>query len=467
MAHPAEHPTSPPSRVASFGALRTSVARLFMHSGMLGWGNSGWPGGEATRLRQRIERLVPGDASRASEMYAARFGHGKSETLGQLGWLKHFTSSGKALHALYASELIRKWSLEDQSGQAGGPAAMSLIALCVDGFDLAAKGPMAFAADYLQIVTRQVRKVFAWQPAVPEEKLLRAIALTHALVSMQGFEAIRPRLKDAFDATLPDIVLSDGGVQDGSPESLLRLTLQVLPLRTAMQATREAIPASLNSAIERMLPMLRMLRHDNGNLAGLRGSGPHPEATAIALAADDIEGTSLSLARQSGFARLHSGHATLIADTTPQSGFAFELSIAGHQVFVSSHTPAVALRRLATESPAELLHVEEGQLLITGARLRNISVQRNVFMAEGGTDIRIEDSAEDTVQAFSVNITCQPDVDFVVHDDAAVLTLPDGSHWRLRLHGASLHKSHAGHSLIMIATPVDGSCSITWALQKI
>jgi hypothetical protein len=469
MATSADQQIAPPTaRTLTLDGLRHDVARVFHTRGILGWGNSAWPGGEAKSLRTGINRLIPGDTDRAAAMYANRFGRSAGDSLGQLGWLKHFSASGKALHALYAIELLRKWAADEQNVVKGAIAAKCLQALTVDGFGFAHKGPKPFESDYLAMVSATARKVYAWQPTSAEDRLQRAIALSYALTSFNGLEATRPRIRDAFDASLPQVVLPDGGHADGTPESLLRLLLQILPLRSAMQSAREPIAPSLNSAIERMLPMLRMLQHGNGDIAHLRGSAPHAEAAALVLSQDDVHGQPMALARQSGFARMAAGHSLLITDTTAVTGFTADFSVGDCGVCESSHANMPPFRKFTSESPAELLSLDEGQLLMTSVQMRGANQSRHIYMSQDGTDIRIEDSADNMDRPFAVVIALKFDVtcDIAAHETVAHLALSNGQRWQLAARGAALHKTGDGRELYLSSVPENGHCAITWALQR-
>jgi hypothetical protein len=453
-------------RSPTWAGLRNGVMRAFAQRGILGWGSNAWPGGEGRSLRQPIERMVPGDPERAQEMYAARFGRNPGDTLGQLGWLKHFASSGKALHALYAIELIRKWAAGEMRTLKGAAAAKALLALVTDGHQFASKGPKAFATDYLAIITDLTRRIYAWTPDRADDSLLRATGLAYALTANFGFEQLRPRVKDAFEAAISQSILPDGGTHDGKPETLLRLLLQLLPLRQAMAATHEPIPASLNGALERMLPMLRMLQHGNRDIAHLRGTQSHAEIAAIILDYDDIQGAPLDLARHSGFARIDTPLTTTIIDTTPLGGFGCEISVDGEPVIGSWQNADIAIRASGTESPAELLDMGEGMMLIAGFRHRTTSFSRHMFVTADGSDIRVEDSAEDCGNAFSISVALHPGVTCSISSDEATLSLRNGQEWRLRLRGGNMHKSPGSDTLVMIAVPDAGRCAITWALQK-
>jgi hypothetical protein len=240
----------------------------------------------------------------------------------------------------------------------------------------------------------------------------------------------------------------------------------VIPLRAAMQRSHEAIPASFNSAVERMLPMLRLLRHGNGALAHLRGSQDHTEAAALILQQDEVEGAPLNLARQSGFARIAAGKSLVIADTTPVTGFSFEISVGGVPVLASSHADPITFRTFSTESPAELLDLDQGHLLISGVRLRNASYSRNLFVETHGTDIRVEDTCDDPTQALGVTIQVLPGVTHTIDGTTAVLSLGNGETWTLRTRGGTIYNGADEKTLLLVATPDDGRCTLNWALQR-
>ncbi len=458
-------------RPFSLESLRNDVVRTFAKRGILGWGNSSWPGGKPVGLRQQITRLIPGDGQRADTMYAERFGRTHGARLGELGWLKHFSASGKALHALYAIELLKTWSREEQETMRGGEAARALLALLVDGHTLATKGPKAFAAVYLRMTDNLARRVYTWRPATGPDSALRAIALSYVLTAMHGLENLRPRVKDAFDTSLPHVILPDGGHVDGNPESLLRLLLQILPLRDAMLKAREPIPASLNAAIDRMLPMLNMLINADGGFAGVRGSKSNTEAIALCLKCDQNNGQPLAIAPHSGFARIASENSLLIADTTPLNGFTLDLSVAGGRLLTTSHKNILAFRRFSTESPAELVDFDDGNLLVTGVRIGQLSLSRHLFVSAGGTDIRIEDIATGLDEPFENEIVIPCSVDCSPAPEQLAVTLTTGNHeiWQIKMRGGEMRFVQESDAcrLIMMANQDNGTSSLTWAIKKL
>jgi hypothetical protein len=458
-------------RAFSLDAMRNDMLATFRNRGILGWGNNSWPVGKPLGLRQQVSRLIPGDTTRADAMYADRFGRADKARLAELGWLKHFDASGKALHALYAIDLLKTWSQDEMPGLKGAEAARALLALLTDGYNLAAKGPKAFLQHYLRMSDTLARRVYGWRPAPGPDALLRAIALSYAMSTILGFEGLRPRIKDSFDTALPQTVLPDGGHVDGSPESLLRLLLQILPLRQAMLKAREPMPASLNAAIDRMLPMLRMLLRGDEGFAPLRGARPNAEAIALCLELDETQGQPLSIAPHSGFARVASEASLIIADTTPLHGFTLDISVDGASFLTSSHKNVMAFRRFSTESPAELVDFEDGVLVVTGVRIGGVSLSRHLFTSAGGKDIRIEDIATGLDEAFENILTLGPDVVCAPSVDSHAVTITSATeqNWEIKMRGGDLRivQENNATRLVMTATPDAGTSSLTWAIKKL
>jgi hypothetical protein len=457
-------------RTFSIEALRNDFLSTFRKRGILGWGNTAWPAGKPIALRHHIARLIPGDATRADIMYADRFGRSPKTKLAELGWLKHFDASGKALHALYAIDLLKLWSQEELSALRGAEAAKALLALISDGYNLAAKGPKTFLSHYFRMTETLARRVYAWRPSPGPDSLLRANALAYALTTIQGFEGLRPRVKDAFDAALPQTILPDGGHVDGNPESLLKVLLQLLPLRGAMLRVREPIPASLNASIDRMLPMLRMLLRGESGFAAVRGARPNAEAIALCLQHDETQGQPLTIAPHSGYARIAAAKSLIVADTTPLNGFTLDLSVDGHNLITTAHKNTLSFRRFSTESPAEIVEFEDGVLLVTGVRIGGASFSRHLFTSSEGADIRIEDIATGHDEPFENIITLANGAAFEPSDDPHTVTvkLPSHSIWEIKMRGGEMRIEHGEGAtrLIMTAKQEDSTASLTWAIKK-
>jgi uncharacterized heparinase superfamily protein len=127
------------------------------------------------------------------------------------------------------------------------------------------------------------------------------------------------------------------------------------------------MPAALLNAIDRMMPMLRLLRHGDGSLALFNGmSVTQPELIATLLTYDDIRGRALLNAPYSGYQRTETRAGALIVDTgrPPPPAFskeahagclAFEFSFGGERIIVNCGAPGpnrAAAREMARTTAA-------------------------------------------------------------------------------------------------------------------
>jgi uncharacterized heparinase superfamily protein len=113
-------------------------------------------------------------------------------------------------------------------------------------------------------------------------------------------------------------------------------------------------PPALLNAIDRMMPMLRFFRHDDGNFALFNGMGPTPtDLLTTILAYDDARGMPVSNAPHSGYQRVEAGGTLIIADTgrpppiaasqEAHAGcLAFELSAKSLRIVVNCGLPATS-----------------------------------------------------------------------------------------------------------------------------
>jgi uncharacterized heparinase superfamily protein len=156
-------------------------------------------------------------------------------------------------------------------------------------------------------------------------------------------------------------ILPDGGHISRNPQILIDLLLDLLPLRQAYAARAVSAPAPLLNAIDRILPMLRLLRHGDGTLALFNGCGPTPtDALATVLAYDDVRAKALNNAPHSGYVRVEAEDAVLIVDAgrPPPAVFsgqahagclAFEFSVGQQRLVVNCGAPD-AMRRNARDA---------------------------------------------------------------------------------------------------------------------
>jgi uncharacterized heparinase superfamily protein len=198
-------------------------------------------------------------------------------------------------------------------------------------------------------------------------RLLGLICLTQASLCLGGFEKRELRLRAPLARELDRQVLGDGGHVSRNPRLLIDLLADLLPLRSTYATRGLDVPRALISAIDRMLPMLRMLRHADGDVVLMNGMGftPHDLLSTL-FAYDDALGRAHDHAPYSGYLRMAAGRSLLIADVGPPppaehsreatgGTLAFELSAGAHRIVINCGMPRDAtgrLQRLARSSAA-------------------------------------------------------------------------------------------------------------------
>ncbi len=185
--------------------------------------------------------------------------------------------------------------------------------LLLNGQDAATS--RAFFRALSRQATFLARRRRATQPGLPRFEAL--CGLIHAGLSLQGMERhLRPALK-ALARECAARIDAEGGVPSRSPEDLLEVFVLLAFTLEALSAGGIEAPPALRSAVERIAPSLRTLRHADGGLARFHGGGRGVEGRLDqALAAAGVrhlrhKGLSM------GYARLSQGRTTVIVDAAP------------------------------------------------------------------------------------------------------------------------------------------------------
>jgi uncharacterized heparinase superfamily protein len=144
--------------------------------------------------------------------------------------------------------------------------------------------------------------------------------LIHAGLSLTGMEALAAPAVAALARDCDTRIDRDGGIASRNPEDLLEIfTLLNWAIQTLTESGQTP-PLPLLSAVARIAPTLRALRHADGGLARFHGGGRGPEGRLDqALAQSGIKARP-GHALHMGFARLAAGRTTLILDASPPPG---------------------------------------------------------------------------------------------------------------------------------------------------
>ena len=329
--------------------------------------------------------------------------------LAGFGWLRHLKAADTALARVNARALVGDWiASAGRPGRAPGwkpeVVARRLLAwlsqspLILEGADA------VFYRRFMRSLSRQGDTLVAAldRGLGGAVRLVAIVALAELALCAEGRQRLQRRASRLLSAEIGRQILADGGHVSRNPGLLLDLLMDLLPLRQAYTARGVEPPPSLLTAIDRMIPMLRALRHGDGSLALFNGMGvTRLDALATVLAYDDARGAALSNAPYSGYQRLEAGAAVLIVDAgpPPPPGFAerahagtlaFEFSIGPQRLVVNcgaadSGQPAALEASRATAAHSTLVLADRsssrfaargplGGLLYSGPKM--VSVER-------------------------------------------------------------------------------------------
>ncbi|MBT6117070.1 MAG: hypothetical protein HOH66_04320, partial [Rhodospirillaceae bacterium] len=281
-------------------------------------------------------------------------------------------------------------------------------------------------------------------------------------------------------------ILPDGATADRRPESVAELLEALVGLRAALESSGRRPPDTMLSAIDRLAPALRYLRHADGALAVFHGGGEgEPRRIEALLARCGATGALPPSLPHGGYQRLTAGDTVLLVDAAapPPPGLdrrahaaplALEMSAgserlivncgadpeasqawraaqratAAHSTLVLGDTNAVALTGgggLASR-PEVTCRRETGQ---SGELLLQLSHdgygggfgaihRRRVYLSADGTDLRVEEritGAGTHPAALRLHLDPAVRASLLADGGGALLRLPSGQGWRLRIAG--------------------------------
>ena len=353
-----------------------------------------WPFGErvATRITLSPQDLRTADPTAAEEIIAGYFAFcgqmvqasGKMpfamtppspawrDALNGFAWLRHLRASELPQASVRARDLVAGFIAGRHDRE---PTANDHGVIIRRIQSLLANAPLLLNGadrDFYELLLLQISRDAARLAGLNRTqsgaaRLMGLICLTQASLCLEGFEKHELRLRTKLAKELDRQILGDGGHVSRNPRILIDLLADMLPLRSIYATRGIEVPRALINAIDRMMPMLRMLRHGDGDVVLMNGMGVTPhDLLSTLFAYDDALGRAHDHAPYSGYLRLAAGRSLLIADVGPppaaeHSGeatagtLAFELSAGAHRIVGNSGMPRDGtgrLQRLARSSAA-------------------------------------------------------------------------------------------------------------------
>ena len=382
-----------------------------------------------------------------------------------------------------------------------------------------------------RLMGRLVQDARGLSAGLPAEELdARALTavkgLVAAAVTLREHTGLLTRALRFLPQEINRQILADGAHAERSPAAQLQALRDLTEIRALLQTSQTAPPTALASAIERMAPALRMLRHGDGGLALFNGAREEsPALIDLVLTQAGRGSRGVSFLPDGGFHRLQAGRSVLIVDCGPPpppgldrlshaGTLSMELSIGRDRLIVNcgaypagSHEWHDAARSTAAHSTLVIADVNSSELTQEGLGRRPSMVEvqrqeaagahwldvshdgwkrsfnavhrRRLYMAESGEDIRGEDLVESSEpQPFTLRFHLHPDVQASLQQDGGtvLLRLKSGGFWRLRADGARLAleetiylgggEPRRAEQVVLTGYP-DGPQQVKWALSKV
>jgi uncharacterized heparinase superfamily protein len=430
-------------------------------------------------------------------------GPGWLEAVNGFGWLRDLVAYGGQAAQDRARTLVADWIAADQGGklEAGEIAWRADVTgrrvwswlirypWLVDGASEAERAAL------LDSIARQVRHLsrVAGHEGRDEGRLGGIMGYVVACLCLPNWAEDQREAVGLLGEELSRAILPDGCHATRSPQVQLQVLKDLTGLRAAFQDGQQETPASLQTAIDRMAPMVRFFRHGDGGLTLFNNSreGDAVEIDSV-LALADARGRPPKRAPHGGFERLVAGRLTAFMDVgaPPKAGYdghahagALSLEVsagpdrlivncgaalrpdgqwssaqratAAHSVLGvddtnssqllsgSNGTTTLGKRRARTECARQ--EAEDGIWLEAAhdgyARNFGLTYQRRLYLSSNGDDLRGEEILEGAEgHAFTLRFHLHPKVQVsLLHNHtAALLRPPSGQGWRLRVAGGDM-----------------------------
>ncbi len=321
---------------------------------------------QPSRLLMAPQDLRTGDPTIANDIYSGFFvfsgravstsGHSPfeyepptlawGEALYGFGWLRHLRAAGTALAQANARALVDDF-LTQSYGSIPALAertdikARRLIAFICQSPLLLEGADRDFYQRFLKAIGRLVRDLEydIRASGSPRHRLLAAIACCYAGLCSEGLESQFQKVTRVLLKELDEQILADGGHISRNPRLLVEFLFYLLPLRQMFTSRSLEPPPALNGAIDRMIPMIRMLRHGDGNMARFNGiATTDADHLATLLLYDEVRAKPIQHATHSGYERLEAADTLILADVGKAPPFEFSTNAtAGTLSFELSH----------------------------------------------------------------------------------------------------------------------------------
>ena len=493
-----------------------------------------WPGDPTrgtTLLKGSLERFGSTIALRPDGLQTLAGADLLLEAVHGFTWLRDLRALGIDAARMRARALVAEWiALAPTDALSQRPDVTGArIAAWLGHYDFfAASADDGFRQKLMQRLVSDARSLSA---ALPTEEIdgraFTAIkGLIAASVALPDHGAFLTRALRVLPQELTRQILPDGLHCERSPAQHMAVLMDLIEIRALLQSSQTQPPGALPTAIERMAPALRAMRHGDGGLALFNGSN-EDTASLVDLVLNQAgrAGRAPGALPDGGFQRLQAQRSMLIMDCgappphrldrfAHAGTLSFELSIGRERMIVNcGAAPAAAAqwrdasRATAAHSTLVIADTNSSELRPEGLGRRPEKVEvirqeangaywldashdgwqlgfgavhrRRLYMAESGEDIRGEDAIESaTPHPFALRFHLHPHVNASLQQDgeAVLLRLPSGSGWRLRADGVRIALEESIYlgggsprraEQVVLHGLQDGPQQVKWAITRL
>lgn len=275
-----------------------------------------------------------------------------SAALHGFAWLDDLAAVGKPEAGALAQMLVQDWikRFGDGSGPGWAPwlVGRRQMRWITHAIRLMNGLEGADTARFIDMMGRQAHLLDRkWNATRPGFSRFEALAgLVHSASALSGMETrLQPALR-SFSGVLQSDIDPHGGIPSRNPEELLEVFALLTWTADVLRDNGQNPDPALDTAIARIAPVLRSLRHADGGLARFQGGGRgRPGLLDLALRQSRLR-PALAKGQAMGYARMASQSVSVIADAAeplygPGSGrahassLAFQMTSGRHPLIVS------------------------------------------------------------------------------------------------------------------------------------
>jgi hypothetical protein len=376
-----------------------------------------------------------------------------------LHWLRQFTLRPRRLHVFFVTRLLTCWR--------SASAATTDLAAEADRLDSVAAvtgGLMSIAGEgereiFRNTVHLQCQRLLHLAAASPDEEVNQALSILGAACQHDNLADVRNGAWKQLSGALYHLVNEDGSEASGSVDKAVSLAERINRLLSDPKSGD--VPAPIRNCFDRLLAYLAMFK-----------LGPGLWSSAIKATVSD----ELDLAIDGSHPHQHAGHGgrtlmkqsdtMLLAHWGPGTEASLiEMSHRGRPIMCveyrrdQQHLQALPAEHLAEAAAGELLHMKW-----SGG---DCVVERKVYLAANGTDIRFEEQIRDGHTSGGIVIRVPEQARILTTQDVhqAAIVLADGSCWQLRGRGGRVEGIPQGLALFPDIAE-ERPQTILWGLKR-